>query len=270
MATSIGSPRKTSASRSGRRRKLALASLLGLMSAALIFTALQGQRSTGASASRVEPATVQVLTAARAIGPDEPLQLDMVALKRLPPDAVLKDALLNPEQVNGTTARFPLSAGEQITPLKLTPAGSNRGLAALVPDGKRAMAINASAVVTAGGVLQPGDRVDVIAVSEQDADDTGSGPRIGSAVSTLLVEDAEVLGVAQRLVELFPPALASDGAAPDERMTKPGEDGAAPDPAASTVTLALTGEEAQTVLLHEQRGLIRLLVRPSSTTAGRQ
>lgn len=270
MAKSIDISRNASPGRSGRRRKLVLAALLGLMSAALVFLYLQGQVNNPASASSAPAPTVQVLTVVREIAANEPIQPDMVALKHIAPDAVVAGAFVSPEEVTGTIARFPMSVGEQITPVKVTRGGTDAGLAAVVPDGKRAMAITASAVVTAGGVLQPGDRVDVIAVVEQDPEEASRGKRVGTAVSSVVVEDAEVLAVAQRLVELVPPALSDDEAGAEERMTALSETGAAPDAAAATVTLALTLDEAQMVLLHEQQGLIRLLVRPSVTTAGAQ
>jgi len=246
---------------------LLLAAVLGIVSAALVFAYLQGQ-SAPASASPTAVTTVPVLTAAREIAANEPIHPDMVVLEQVAPDAALAGALRTSEEAAGTVARFPIGVGEQITPLKVAGEGRGVGLAAVVPDGKRAMAIAASAVVTAGGMLQPGDRVDVISVIEVILDESSPGKRIGTAVSTVVVEDAEVLAVGQRLVELVPAALSNGERGSEERLTAPTEDEAPADATAATVTLALTTDEAEIVLVHEQQGLIRLLVRPALTTAG--
>lgn len=267
MATSTDLSQRASSRRGGRRSKLLLATVLGIMSAALVFVYLQGQ-STPVSASPAAVTTVPVLTAARGIAANELIQPDMVVLKQVASDAVIAGALRTSEEVTGTVARFPMEAGEQITPLKVTGEGPGAGLAAVVPAGMRAMAIVASAVVTAGGILQPGDRVDVIAVVEVALDQSSPGTRVGTAISTMLVEDAEVLAVGHRLVELVPEALSTGGSGSAERLTAPTEGEAPADATAATVTLALTIDEAEMVLVHEQQGLIRLLVRPSLTTAG--
>lgn len=240
---------------SRRKTKLLVAALLGLVSATLSFFYLQGSTT---SSRTVAPPTAVVLTAAKTIAAQSIIQPEMVVLKRVPLAAVIEGGFQTPEEAMGMAARYPISAGEQITPVKVSRGRPVTALTAAIPDGYRAMTINASAVVTAGGMLQPGDRVDVLAVVKGNLDTPGT-ERLGEAISIVLVQDAAVLAVAQRLVEMVPPPVSagSPGGYPEvgaKAATAP----------ATTVTLALTPQDAQRVLLYEQQGVIRLIVRPAT------
>lgn len=246
--------------RGGRRTKLLVAALLAVVSATLAFVYLQ-ENATSSVSTPVQPMTVSVLTAAQEIPAQATIRAEMLALRDIPREAVVDGAYRTADDVVGTVARYPLAAGEQVTPVKVSPGRQAVGLAAAVPEGLRAMAISASVVVTAGGLLQPGDRVDILAVVAADSEATDVTGRVGDAVSVVLVEDAEVLAVAQRLIDLVPPPASGGGPGGDRELT---ESESADDPAATTVTLALTAQQAQQVLLHEQQGVIRLIVRPTA------
>ncbi|TAK74418.1 MAG: Flp pilus assembly protein CpaB [Dehalococcoidia bacterium] len=264
MGTTMASAGSHSLGRGNRRTKLLMAAFLALVSATLAFVFLQ---QGAASSHAVVPGSTVVLTAAREIAAQSTIQPEMVVLKRIPLEAVVQGGFRAPEEVVGTVARYPIGTGEQITAVKVSRGRPLTGLTAAIPDGHRAMAISSSAVVTAGGMLQPGDRVDVLAVVTGGIETAGHAERIGEALSVVLVEDAEVLAVAQRLIELALPPLSGGSS---ERLDLVDAKAAAA-PSAATVTLALTPQEAQRVLLYEQRGVIRLIVRPPTVaTAGGQ
>jgi Flp pilus assembly protein CpaB len=58
--------------------------------------------------------------------------------------------------------------GQAILETMLAPTGSGRGLAALVPPGMRAVTIEVNEYTGVGGMLEPGCRVDLVAVMRDD------------------------------------------------------------------------------------------------------
>jgi len=62
----------------------------------------------------------------------------------------------------GYIARFPISANEPMTHFKVVRAGERSSVSSLLRDGMRAIAITISPDNSAGGLIQPGDTVDVL------------------------------------------------------------------------------------------------------------
>lgn len=125
--------------------------------AGLTVSALVGQAS--ARAARLG-GLVDVAVAARAVGAGETLAPGDVALRRLPA-AALPDGPLARAPV-GRPALVPLARGEVLLAAKLAPDGVG-GVAALVPRGRRAVAVP---VAPGGLAVRRGDRVDVLATFE--------------------------------------------------------------------------------------------------------
>jgi len=96
--------------------------------------------------------------------------------------------------LKGAVVRSHFVAGEPIREEKLA-RGASGLLAALLPPGKRAVAIRVSAESTAGGFILPNDRVDVIQTITQKA-----GDRIENLSRTLL-SNIRVLAVDQKADE---------------------------------------------------------------------
>jgi pilus assembly protein CpaB len=128
-----------------------------------------------------------------------------------------------------------------------------------VPTGKRAFAISVSDLQTAGGLILPGDYVDVMVMYDVEFNGP-AGPAAGKQkadaflVQTML-QNIEVLAVAQGIVDLVPEATPSaNGQRVRNTELKPA-------PGAGTVTLALSPEQAERVYLAEGNGRIRLALR---------
>ena len=81
--------------------------------------------------------------------------------KREKPNAV--------EQIAGSIARAPFSAGEPIREEKLIKANGSGYLAAILPAGMRAFSTPISPETGAGGFILPNDRVDVLLIRAQKA-----------------------------------------------------------------------------------------------------
>lgn len=111
--------------------------------------------------------TQDVLVAAADVAPGQPLAKERLRWQAWPESALnpihitrsaRPDAI---ETLAGAVVRHRIVAGEPIGEDKLAP--KNAGfLAAMLPAGKRAIAVRISAESTAGGFILPNDRVDVL------------------------------------------------------------------------------------------------------------
>src|SRR5690606_8673659 len=75
-------------------------------------------------------------------------------------------------------------------------AGVSRALSYTIPAGKRAFSIETSSLASAGGLVLPGDYIDILAVYE-----VGAGDDESIAVVQTILQNVEVLAVAQTIVD---------------------------------------------------------------------
>lgn len=231
--------------------------------------------------------TVQVVTAAKDISSRSLITTDMVHLTAVPSSVALPQATTKVEQVIGRVARQPISQGEQILGNKVFASRQETGLAFAVPPGKRAIAVGVDEVVGSGGNIVPGDFVDVVAVidTKQAKDEGSSGtpataaappsgrvyaqnaglpqPNQISAVAQYILQNVEVLAVAQQIEgdPQQPEGLGAIQAVVPGRAPQAGKQEVQPQPQARTVTLSVAPEDVQRVILAENKGHIRLVLR---------
>jgi pilus assembly protein CpaB len=238
------------------RRFLFLALVLAALSAVLIYPLLT--RSSESSVS--DAATIPVVVAQANIEAGQTITADMLGVEQVPETAVGALAYSEIDAAVGEVARYPLVPGEQLLVSKVVGnsiAASPNAIANFIDSGKRAMAINTDLVVGAGGLVLPGDYVDVYWVPKDSPDDTEG--------AQLIAEDVQVLSVQQTILDIPPtaPGLQAEGEeeAPsgDEARVRGSE--AEPLPEAATVTLMLSVEEIQRVFCAEETGEIRMAVR---------
>lgn len=257
-----------------KRNKLALvfALILGLGASLLVWNytqRLQGevQQQAQQAEAKAKAEQVDVLVAARDLPVQTKIGPDDVKVIQISKPAKVSTALDKPDDALGKVLQYPVASGEQILPSKFA-TGEPTGLAVVVPPGKRAISVKVEQVVTAGGLLQPGDHVDVIGTFNKET--------AGKDESLIFLQNAEVLAIDQTYA----------GEPPDEMDTAANEPigkvGVSPQgtptpavetvrpkvyPSAKTVTLAVTPEEAQRLALADQVGQLRLAVRaPNDTT----
>jgi Flp pilus assembly protein CpaB len=144
----------------------------------------------------------------------------------------------------------------------LLPLNDQTSVSYVVPEGQRALAIAVSKVVGAGGLIRPGDHVDIVVVLQVEV--IGDGDSVTFSRAFTLTQNVEVLAVEQALEALGEGVATGDGA----RGTTAGDTEAQPpaQPDAQVVTLALTPQVAQQVMLAELEGEIRLSVRAPGDT----
>ena len=170
-------------------------------------------------------------------------------MKSLPSSAVVPGAYASIADAVGKTVKFPIQANSQVTTdnvIDTSKPATDSSLSLVIPAGKRAMSIQASQVSNVGGLILPGDFVDIIwsccqRPADRHQDDPAQRPGRGRRA------DRRELRARRRL-------HADCG----RRSIAPVATGSGkPIPEAQTVTLLLTPNEAQRLFLAEQNGTLR-------------
>lgn len=239
-------------------RYLLLAFILAIISGVLAYAAFS--RSGGESSSAV---TVDVVVAQEPIQVGQRLTASVLAVRSLPADAVGENPLTSIETLEGRQALVPISPGEPILSAKVvggaTAVATSDALAFVIEEGQRGMAVTVDQVSSAGGLVLPGDHVDIFWVPAEQAqvpqDHEGA---------MLIAENVEVLAVQQQLVEIAPTTLVdpegTEGeTAPASERVRDATAEALPE--ATTVTLLLPPNLAARVFCAESSGALRLAVR---------
>ncbi len=174
--------------------------------------------------------TNQIVIASQALSvgvPIEPQHLKVIDW----PGEPLGGSYATTDELVGRGVLFPIQPNEPILDAKLTAKGSGAGLAATIPEGKRAVAVRVDDVVGVAGFVLPGTRVDIIL--------SGSVGGGGVNVSTVVLENIQVLSAGQN--------VEYDSAGKPQRVP--------------VVTMLVTPEEAQTLTLATIDRRIRLSLR---------
>ena len=147
------------------------------------------------------------------------------------PGEPLEGSYSTTDELVGRGVLFPHQPNEPLLEAKLTAEGSGAGLAATIPEGKRALAVRVNDVVGVAGFVLPGSRVDIILSGQI------KGP--GIDVAKVVLENIQVLSAGQN--------VEYDQAGKPQKVP--------------VVTLLLTPEEAQKLTLATIDGRIRLSLR---------
>jgi len=159
----------------------------------------------------------------------EAADLKLIAIDRkdLP-----KNAFQKPADIVERSLAVAMSTSEVVLSNKLTGRGSGEGLTALIEPGTRAVSVQVNEISGVSGFIQPGTRVDVLFT------------RIfsnGDAATTTILQNVRVIAYGRQL----DPAAKID----------------ARDPKPTVATLLVSQEQAERLVLAEQRGRIQLALR---------
>ena len=145
--------------------------------------------------------TVSVLVAAKDVPMGTTLDAGSVAWRDWPKDSVSAKFISrtsgsDPEAgVIGSIARASFFEGEPINEAKLI--RSDRGfMSAILPEGKRAVALKIAADTSAGGFILPNDHVDVIMTRRTDQGSAGTGPEY---TTETILNNVRVLAIDQTI-----------------------------------------------------------------------
>ncbi|MBX2798437.1 MAG: Flp pilus assembly protein CpaB [Myxococcales bacterium] len=133
--------------------------------------------------------TIEVMVAAKDLGPGKTIVLDDLAMVDLPPDYVPDSVLRQPEQAVGRVPRERILASEFIREERLADPEAGLGLNAIIPRGMRALSINISDGSAVSGFLNPGNYSDVLVTIEGDDNREAETVTLLQAVTVLAVNN---------------------------------------------------------------------------------
>lgn len=201
-----------------------------------------GTRTAAPEGQTAAPA-VAVVTTTRALPAGAVIGDGDVEVKEAPQGSVAEGALSRREEAVGRTVLYPLAKGEQVVAQKLLPQGAAPGdAAAALPPGRVGVAVKVAPETAAGGLVRPGDRVDVVAALP-----AGAGGGEEAWVACVVARDVPVLAVGQEV------ARPQEGGGLARGGKAPGE--------AATVTLAASPEQALALWAAAQKGRLMLALR---------
>ena len=206
---------------------MALAIVLGLVAVLLASHWLLRQNPAGKG---------KVVVAAADVSLGQRLSPDMLRLAEWPAESLPEGALRDPLKLSGRVLKTSVLRGEPLSEAKLAPAGTLGGLSALITEGRRAITVRVNDVIGVAGFALPGNYVDIIVSTQQDAGDRAF-PQSRN-ISKIVLERILVLAVAQEVGR-------------DE--TKPR--------VVNAVTLEVTPEQAENLDLARSVGSLSLVLR---------
>ena len=226
----------------------------GILSAVLVYAAIA--RNGGAKGTASAETTAATVIAAVDIPARTEITAEMVELRDVPVSGRAAMALSSIDDVVGKVTRYPVVLDDQLTLSKVVSVDGSENvdsLAFVVPDGKRAISISADQVLSAGGLVLPGDYVDIMGVLSGTKPD---GSEVDNYVVKTILQNLQVLAVAQTIADAPAggEATASDGQKGSSSESKP-------NPEATTLTILVSPEQAQTLFLAESNGTLRAVVR---------
>lgn len=239
-----------------RKKYLLISLAFGLLAALMAGSYIKRVRDGLVESYR----PVATVVAKTDIPANSPVTLDMVAVENVPVRYRDETALSDVREAVGRTLLFPAARNAQLTAAHVTPMRFG-SLSSKVERDMRAVALPIDDVSGAGGLIQPGDYVDVIAVYSYEVDRiAGEGAQEGlrekKKVRTLL-QNVEVLAVGRRLSALETDLEAKaaefgETEGPDEpaRYSPPG-----------VVILSLDPDDSQSVIVAKSVGDIYLALR---------
>lgn len=186
-----------------------------------------------------------VVVAKQEIPLGEKITAEHLGLAPIPNGSAPEGAFRRMDQLVGRVAITPIGVREVITNIKLAPEGVGAGLSAVIPEGYRAMTVKVDDVVGVSGFVMPGTFVDVVAVivPVQQAGDN-QGP-----ISKIVLQNIKVLASGAKIDS-------------PENQREPS--------AVKAVTLQVTPEQAEKLVLASNEGKLQLVMRNYSDQEGTQ
>lgn len=199
----------------------------------------------------------RVLVAAVDIDQYTLMEPGLVEVRSVPKRFVEPGALEDPGNLSGMITALAVKRGEQILGTKLVLGGSEGGLSAKIPKGKRAVSVLVADSDAAGGLIRPDDYVDVFVTF-----DYGDSDHSDKYTYTLF-QNVEVLAVNSKAHSVRDPKnfpvvkkqennIFGDMApAPESRLSRRD----------NIVTVALDADESKELILADQAGYVSLALR---------
>jgi pilus assembly protein CpaB len=187
---------------------------------------------------QVEVASVPVVVAARTIPVGVRLTTDDVRVAAWPAKSQVPGAFADPKQVIDRGVIETLVENEPITDRKVAGPDAGAGLPPIIPAGMRAMSVRVNEVIGVAGYVVPGTRVDVLVSVRDDGDDSNGR---SEPMARTVVSNVQVLSAGTNI---------------NKEEGKEGKH-----LQATVVTVAVTPEDAERIVLASNEGNISLALR---------
>ena len=164
------------------------------------------------------------------------ITVEQLTMAAIPNGSTPEGAFRKLEDVVGRVAITPIGVREPVTTLKLAPEGMGAGLSAVIPEGYRAMTVKVDDVVGVSGFIMPGSFVDVVAVIIPATSPNGANR---GSISKMVLRNIKVLASGAKIDS-------------PENQREPA--------AVNVVTLQVTPEQAEKLVLAASQGKLRLIM----------
>ena len=198
---------------------------------ALVITAVFYQVTVGRRPVQAEVPTKELVVAKKDLPMGSVITAEDVRLVDYPEQAYPAGAFANIEDVVDRSVVNRVLADEPILAGRVTEKGAGVGLAPLIPEGKRAVAIGINQISGVSGFINPGSQVDILL--------TGNPRGSDERVTTTVLENVTVLTTGHRV-----------------EMNANGQPENVP-----VINLLLTPEETELLTLATSEGSIQLVLR---------
>ena len=220
--------------------------VVAALSATMLTTAMSA-KSEADAAVVIEQTEVEILVATRDLPAMSVVDAASVARMTVFSNEAPDDALSNSVQVIGQVLVMPVTKGEAFTAGKLAKAEDRVNLAAVLPEGLRAMTVVLRTDTGVEELLYPGSIVDVVASFRLPA---AAGTPSGEIVSMTLLQALQVLAVGKE-------SVVTGERDEDEKSGR----GRVASTRRSVVTLLVDPEQAEVLQLATMHGTVSLALR---------
>jgi pilus assembly protein CpaB len=221
-----------------KNRRLGVAFLMALVVSLVVsfflYNRIKGQYARNSR-------SVKIMAAAKALDPGAVITANDVTQIDWPMNFLLEGSFTKPQDVVGRVAVLPIGIKEPIREALLAAPGAV-GLTTKIPDGMRAVAVETNDVTNVAGFLFPGCHVDVLVTFRPD--EGGRGGNANWMTSTVL-QNIQVLSTGER--------LQPDPSGKPQKVRQ--------------VTMLLTPDDAQKLVLASAQGTVQFVLRNGSDQA---
>ncbi len=227
---------------------------LAVVAAVLVFASLSS--FGGSDNTNSIGGTVSVVVAAQDIKAGTTITGDMLTTAVIPSKVLVNGAVTDKQAAVGLVNLYPIYKNDQVSAPKLGQGDKNCGFRCAIPNGMVAVSVPISETTSVGGLIQPGDYIDITAVYNKSNGDNATG----------LLQNVLVLAVGQNAAKPTAQLDSNGNPLPADSAAVVGSDNTDPNNKAKTLTVAVNPQDVGTLALATTQGTVYLSLRPPGDT----
>lgn len=221
------------------RKLIIISFILALLASAAVYSYLQTIKED----KKENENKVAVLVAADTLPPGTLITNEFIKEIEVSEDSLLVDYIQNVEEIVGKFTKDTILVNEGFHPKKLVTRG-NEDLSLRLNDGHRAVSVNVTGDSGVSDLMKPGDFVDIVLYLDEERD---GDKVIRPKLSKIILQKIKLLAI-------------------DKQLNREEGIGGAEVPDRFLVTLSVTAEELEKLVLAENVGILKLALRPLNNT----